>query len=218
MKETSKEFDNSNADVIFEDEEMVPLFRAIIEKGKEKRYNRSHIVQALLAEWSRVDSISRRIRENPTEEEIDFWEKANMFVDDYSEEILTAYNKYHREPHLDDLSVVSDNIKNIICAAYCLFCRDDTITEFGIEKYAERVIGVCVYDISDTVYTLGLLIQFEIEFDYHTHSPIKGGYVKNQIRPYDIPSHTKFFSKYKFKSTRLARSVLSIVWFIETYY
>ncbi len=214
MKENNANTKVAKTKEIFENEEMTRLLQAVIEKGVEGNYHRAVVARALVEKWSELYPLPQKVYDELSDDERAFEKKAKKFIHDYSDELIEVYKK-HVSSNVTNISYALNMICTYMRAAYCAFSRDSSITKVSIEDYAEHVINQNISGVSELARAVDMLIFFQIRFDENTYMPSERGSLGLLL---DIPSREEFISKHRFKSTRLAKNVINMVWFVTTYY
>ena len=215
-------------EIILNDEEARQIIQSLIKVACDKDYKRNDLLKAIIHEWKATVPVP--VPEYKfTDDERAFAKKVDQLFEEYGREILSVYDSVSRYDHLkcgnkpDVIEHMTKHFKILLCAAYCNFCRNDSITREDIRIYAVKLMGTKAnyWASNDDVKTLNELFY---HFSYTMGNNERPIFCKDVSI---IPSknhlsfnkdYTEFMDKFVYTNRDLVKGVLSAIWFIQTYY
>ena len=213
-------------EIILSDNEVRSVIRSLIEVANGKGYELKDVQKALKREWNEMHP---KVKPNYsfTEDEKQFLHKVDMFIEEYRDGIIEAYDKESRYHglHCDGdpkkIERLINHYKFFIGAGYCNFCREETITIDRTVEYARNLLGAKknYYVSPDECLAISRFfdaLYYPVSHDERPKVGVKD--IPSENRLFYNDSYHNFLNQYSYQNRHVVMAVLTTVWFIREYY
>lgn len=218
----------SAVEIILGDEEIRQEIRSLITVASNKGYAISDVGKALVKEWKEM--IPPPLPDYVfTEDETAFVHDVDKFFLEYGKDLIKAYDRVCDYPHLKcennevQTTRVLTHLKINICAGYCSFCRNDSITMENMWRYAVNILGARknFWVGRDEISALKFFFNNLFYPTSHDERPRYGEITKDtpsENKLYYNHSYQEFLNGYSFFNRDVVVAMLTVIWFIREYY
>ncbi len=224
MRGKTKEAGLTEADIIFSDKELEPIFRQLIEKGAEKGYCKSNVAKALVMKWDDIQPYEKTVMATNTEEQA-FCRKVDEFIERYKNLLVIIHDEVseNREGRIrgKERSVewFLKRTRNHLCAAYCAYRRERSFGRNRIEYYA-NMMGLNKYILfPDDIVCVNKLITMRLMYDREDGYKPKYADARNEslVPLRCVPGFSRFHERAGHRRTTYSEGIMNSIWVIDTF-
>lgn len=216
---------------VLNDKEVALIIQSLVKEAIKKGYKKTDFMNAISQTWN--DMIPKKDNHiQPTDDEINFFEKVEMFFAEYSEPFIRriawrdAGSDWSKKNTIEEkvnnpkyVKYVFDSLILFTKCAYVTFCREDSITLRSIEKYSTRIFGchcsVNMKDIYAISRALDDIMYAEKERPVYVQNFSERVYA-NRIESNHM--YQEFIKEFSYRRGELPTLSLKLIWAISTYY